>query len=63
LKFVKIIKERRATLLITPEIEISDKNEVLYRGLFLAGDLDSNPSFPATIEGAAQSGVESSQND
>ena len=61
LKFVKIIKERRATLLITPEIEDKRyRNESIIPGLFLAGDWTAT-RLPATIEGAAQSGVEAAK--
>jgi len=60
-KFIKIIKERRATLLITSEVEKKRyRNESILPGLFLAGDWTAT-HLPATIEGAAQSGVEAAK--
>ncbi len=60
-KFIRIIKERRATLLITPEVEEKRyRNESIIPGLFFAGDWTAT-HLPATIEGAAQSGVEAAK--
>ncbi|HPI20170.1 MAG TPA: hydroxysqualene dehydroxylase HpnE [Candidatus Kapabacteria bacterium] len=60
-KYIKIIKERRATLLITPEIEEKRYiSETIIPGLFFAGDWTAT-GLPATIEGAAQSGVEAAK--
>ncbi len=60
-KFIRIIKERRATLLITPEIEEKRyRCETIIPNLFFAGDWTAT-GLPATIEGAAQSGVEAAK--
>jgi uncharacterized protein with NAD-binding domain and iron-sulfur cluster len=51
-----IIKEKRATFIPTPLVEIQRKRiNSPFRNLFLAGDW-TNTSLPATIEGAVQSG-------
>ena len=52
----KVIKEKQATFLATPEIE--NKRHSPYtdiEGLFIAGDW-TNTKLPATLEGAAISG-------
>lgn len=54
--FTKIIKERRATLQITPDIEAKRyDNQTPISGFYLAGDWTAT-ALPATIESAAQSG-------
>lgn len=56
-----IIKEKRATFIPTPEIEVL-RNSIKspFRNLYLAGDW-TNTSLPATIEGAVQSGFSAAQ--
>jgi|JI10StandDraft_1071094.scaffolds.fasta_scaffold49841_4 squalene-associated FAD-dependent desaturase len=52
----KVIKEKSATFLATPEIEpIRPKPETPIPNLFLAGDWTAT-GLPATLEGASQSG-------
>lgn len=57
----KVIREKYATPLITPEVESKRLSAAtpLYN-LFLAGDW-TNTGLPATIEGAAQSGIHAAE--
>lgn len=51
-----VIREKRATLALTPEVEkLRPGNRTVIPGLFLAGDW-TNTGLPATIEGAILSG-------
>ena len=60
-KFIKIIKERRATLLINPGVEEKRyRYATIIPNLFFAGDWTAT-GLPATIEVAAQSGVEAAK--
>ena len=53
----RIIKEKRATLAQTPQLEPQRPKSITpYRNLYLAGDW-TDTSLPATIEGAIRSGV------
>jgi len=53
----RIIKEKRATLMQTPDLEPQRPKAVTpYSNLFLAGDW-TDTALPATIEGAIRSGV------
>jgi len=57
----KVIKEKQATFLATPDIEPRrPKAQTLVKKIFLAGDWTAT-GLPATLEGAAQSGFEAVQ--
>jgi len=52
----KIIKEKRATLLLTPENQKQRPNRISdEKNIYFAGDLAQN-SLPMTIEGAVRNG-------
>ncbi len=55
-KYYRIIKERRATVSITPEVQKNRPDaETRFNNLFIAGDW-TQTQLPATIEGAIMSG-------
>jgi len=55
-KYYRIIKERRATISITPKIQpLRPDNGTKFKNLFIAGDW-TQTLLPATIEGAIMSG-------
>ena len=57
----RVIKEKRATLAQTPELEAyRPKPDAFYDNLFLAGDW-TDTGLPATIEGAIRSGFVAAQ--
>ncbi|MBP7215049.1 MAG: FAD-dependent oxidoreductase [Candidatus Kapabacteria bacterium] len=51
----KLIKERNATIKLTPQIERIRPRQKLYNGIYLAGDW-TNTNLPSTMESAALSG-------
>lgn len=60
--YYRIIKERKATINITPDIEkIRPNTTTNIKNLFIAGDW-TNTGLPATIESAAISGIAAAKN-